>query len=111
MALYRAGRFLAAAEAFHHFAGEHPASGLVDDSTFLEAVCLASAGRQDAAGLAAERHILRFPASFHRKDAAILVARAARARGDCDAARQALAPWLGSPDPAVQQALGSCAPP
>ena len=58
----------------------HPGAPQIEDATFLEAVALARAGRLDAAGNAAEEHLARFPGSFHRKDAMVLIERAARAR-------------------------------
>ena len=70
------------------------------------------AGRGDAAAVVAERHLASFPKSFHRKQAAILVARAAGARGDCDKARTVLQPWLGgAADADATAALGTCASP
>ena len=75
---------------------------------FLQAVSLARAGHVDLAGLAAAKQVERFPQSVHRKDAAILVARAARARNDCEAARRALAPWLREHDASAVQELGGC---
>jgi TolA-binding protein len=110
MGLYRGGQFKAAADAFHRFVTTYPTSGLSDDASFLEASALASAGRSDAAALAAERHLGRFPDSFHRRDDSILIARDARDRGDCDAARRVLAPWLDptKTDGSVLRALGGC---
>ena len=63
-----------------------------------------------AAADLAEQHLARFPASFHRKEAAILVARSHRERNDCAGARAVLAPWLGGTtiDPAVAAAVGRC---
>jgi TolA-binding protein len=87
--------YAAAASAFQTFVLAHPKAPQADDALFLEAASLARAGRPDAAAHAAEDHLARFPASFHKKDAAILVARAARDRGDCTQARSVLAPWLG----------------
>jgi TolA-binding protein len=107
---YRAGRFEHAAELLHAFSLTHPSSSFLDDASFLEASSLANAGRSDAAALLAERHLARFPSSFHRKEAAILVARLRRDRGDCDGARSAVASWLGETprDPRVGAALGGC---
>ncbi len=82
MGLLGAGRNGEAAAALRAFAVAHPDAPQVEDATFLEAVALARAGRTDAAGLAAEQHLARFPSSFHRKEAVILVDRAARLRGD-----------------------------
>jgi len=109
--LYRDGQFEDAAEAFHHFALAHPSSSTADDADFLEAAALARMGRADAAAVVAARHIERFPRSFHRRDSAILVARAARAHDDCQTARTALAPWLGDPEGGLARELGSCAIP
>ena len=98
--------------AFQAFLLAHPAAPQVEDASFLEAVALARAGRVDAASLAAEQHLASFPGSFHRKEASILVARAASQRGDCARARAVLASWLGpSPDADVRAALGSCSQP
>jgi TolA-binding protein len=107
---YRLGRFEQAADLLHAFAMAYPRSALVDDASFLEASSLASAGRADAAALLAERHLVRFPDSFHRKGAAILIARVRRDRGNCDGARTVLAPWLraASSDREVLDVLGSC---
>lgn len=108
--LYQGAHYSEAAEAFAHFASKHPTSSLDDDALFLEALSLASVGRLDAAALVAGEHVQRFPASFHKKDAAILVARAARDRGDCREARRALATWWAAnpEDGAVKAAIGSC---
>ncbi len=108
MGLYRSGRFERAAEAFDRFASGHPGASTVDDALFLQAAALARAGRGDAAALVAAHQIERFPESFHRKDAAILVARAARDRKDCEAARRALGPWLAKHDPDATRELGTC---
>jgi TolA-binding protein len=102
-------RFADAAEAFRDFVAAHPSATQVEDASFLEAIALARTGRTDAAALAAERHIQRFPRSFHRKQAAILIARAARDRGDCDRARSALAPWLAEADGDALAELKTCA--
>jgi len=108
---YRGAHFEEAAELFRAFAVTHPSSSLLDDASFLEASSLASAGRNDAAALLAERHLARFPSSFHRKEAAILVARLRRDRGDCDGARRVAAPWVteSPPDSRIRAALGGCA--
>ena len=110
VAAYRAGRYEEAAELLHAFSLGHASSSFLDDASFLEASSLANAGRHDAAALLAERHLARFPSSFHRKEAAILVARLRRDRGDCDGARKAVAAWMSeSPkDPRVTSALGGC---
>ncbi len=110
--LWQGGRYAAAASAFHAYVVAHPRASQVEDASFLEAASLARAGRPDAAALAAEYHLARFPRSFHHKEAAILIARAARDRGDCAQARAVLAPWLGAPvDPEAVAALRSCASP
>ncbi len=108
---YRLGRFEQAAELLRVFQSANPSSALLDDASFIEASSRASAGQPEAAARLAERHLLRFPASFHHKDAAILVARIRRDRDDCTGARAVLAPWLAKPgsDPAVVSALGRCA--
>jgi hypothetical protein len=100
-----------AASAFHAFLITYPRSAMAEDASFMEAVALARAGRADAAALAAEHHLASFPGSFHRKEAAILVARAATSRGDCGKARAVLAPWPPSSDADVRGALRACAPP
>jgi TolA-binding protein len=69
-------KFADAAVAFHDFVAAHPRSAEAEDASFLEAVALAREGRADAAAQAAECHLKQFPSSFHRKEAAILVARA-----------------------------------
>jgi hypothetical protein len=112
MDLYRGAQYLEAAEAFSRFAAHHRDSGLLEDATFLEALALTKAGRVDAGAAAAWRHIAAYPSSFHKKEASVLVARAARDRGDCEEARRTLMPWLGSdPDATIREALGSCAQP
>jgi hypothetical protein len=73
-------RYEEAAATFHGFVARWPQSSQAEDASFLEAVALARSGRPDAAGLAAERHLTSFPQSFHRKEAAILVERAAALR-------------------------------
>jgi TolA-binding protein len=109
IALWQRHDYAAAAGAFHAFILSHPSASQVEDASFLEAAALARAGRSDAAALAAEDHLARFPRSFHRREAAILVARAARDRGDCAQARTILAPWLGSPaDAEARDAVGQC---
>ena len=106
--LLRNGQYDQAASTFHALAETEPAPQN-DDSSFLEAIALARAGRTDAAALVAERHLASFPSSFHRKDASILVARAASRRGDCIKARAMMAPWMSdSPDANVHTALGPC---
>jgi TolA-binding protein len=112
MDLYRGAHYLEAAESFRRFAAQHRDSGLLEDASFLEAVSLTKAGHVDAGAVAAWRHVTAFPSSFHKKEASLLVARAARDRGDCVEARRSLAPWLGSnPDAAIREALGACAEP
>jgi hypothetical protein len=107
----RDGLYDDAASRFRAFVVAHPGVAEAEDASFLEAVALARAGRTEAAALAGEHHLARFPRSFHAKEAAILVARAASQRHDCDKARRAVAPW-SSVDAAgggdVQAALGSC---
>jgi TolA-binding protein len=80
IALLTAGRNDEAAVALHAFFVSHPDAPQAEDASFLEAVALARAGRIDAAGLVAEDHLARFPSSFHEKEAAQLVERAARWR-------------------------------
>jgi len=109
MGLLRGGRNEEAASAFHAFVLSEPGAPQAEDASFLEAVALARAGRSDAAALAAEHHLAGFPRSFHRREAAILVGRAAVQRGDCGNARAVLAPWTGAkPDPEAHAALRSC---
>jgi hypothetical protein len=104
----RRGQYDEAASAFHALAQAGPATQ-ADDSSFLEAIALARAGRTDAAALVAERHLASFPDSFHQKEASILVARAASQRGDCAKARATMAPWMrASAEPSVRTALGPC---
>jgi FecR-like protein len=106
---FRDGRYDRAAAGFHAFALGHPQAPTAEDASFLEAVSLAQAGRPDAAALAAERHLEGFPRSFRRKEASILVARAASRRGDCDQAFKVLAAWTGtSSDAEIQSALRAC---
>jgi len=112
MKLYRGSRYTEASEAFRQFAVRHRDSGLTEDATFLEALSLTKAGQVDLGSVAAWRHLAEFPSSFHKKEASVLVARAARDRGDCKEARQVLAPWLGSGgDATIREALGACAEP
>jgi TolA-binding protein len=109
MRAFREGRYDRAAAAFHAFALVHPKAPEAEDASFLEAVSLARAGRADAAALAAERHLEGFPNSFRRREASILVARAASRRGDCDQARGVLAAWTSDPpDAEVHAALRAC---
>jgi hypothetical protein len=74
------GRNGEAAAALRAFNVSHPEAPQGEDATFLEAVALARAGRIDAAGLAAEHHLAKFPGSFHRKEALALIERAAHVR-------------------------------
>jgi TolA-binding protein len=107
--LLSAGKYDDAANAFHLFGAGRVPAAQAEDASYLEAVALARAGRLDAAALVAERYLDSFPESFHRKEAAILVARAARMRGDCVKARAALAPWRdGMPDAEAQNVLRMC---
>ena len=107
--LMERGSYAPAADAFRAFGRAYPRAPQAEDASFLEAASLARAGRPDAAARAAEDHLARFPHSFHRKDAAILVARAARDRGDCEQARAVLAPWLNPPDAEATATLRKCA--
>lgn len=75
-----AGDNQGASTALRAFVAAHPDAAQIEDATFLQAVALARAGRVDAAGAAAEEHLARFPSSFHRKEALVLIDRAARAR-------------------------------
>jgi TolA-binding protein len=102
--LLRAGKYDEAASAFHAFEAR-PRATQAEDASFLEAVALARAGRLDAAALVAEHHLESFPQSFHRKETAILVARAASGRGDCDKARAVLVAWLDAMPEAEAKAL------
>lgn len=106
--LFEARRYPEAAIAFRDFMSEHPSSDLGEDATFLEGAALARAGRLDAAALVAEQHLHKFPHSFHRKDASILVARAARDRGDCALAARILEPWVTASDPEAKATLAPC---
>jgi TolA-binding protein len=102
-------QFDRAAAAFHALVLAEPGTPQAQDASFLEAVALARAGRTDAAALAAEHHLAAFPDSFHRKEAAILIARAASQRGDCPKARAIVSAWNdASPDAEVQSAIGRC---
>lgn len=109
MNLYRGGRFEEAAAAFDRFVVSHPAVDTIDDALFLQSASLARAGRGDAAAVVAAHQIERFPSSLHHKEASILVARAARDRKDCDAARRALSPWFATRDAEAIRELGGCA--
>jgi TolA-binding protein len=82
MRLFQNGQYEGAAAAFHAFVLAHSRQPEAEDASFLEAVALAKAGRPDAAALAADRHLESFPRSFHRREASILVARAASVRDD-----------------------------
>ena len=112
MKLYRGARYEEAAVAFRQFGVRHRDSDLAEDATFLEALSLTKAGQIDRGSVAAWRHLAEFPNSFHKKEASVLVARAARDRGDCEEARRSLAPWLASVgDPTIREALGACVAP
>ncbi len=112
MDLYRGGHYGEAAERFRQFAAQHRSSALREDATFLEALTLTKAGHVDAGSVAAWRHLGEFPSSFHKKEASLLLARAARDRGDCLEARRALGPWLSSDaDATIREALGACGGP
>ncbi|HLK37367.1 MAG TPA: FecR domain-containing protein [Polyangiaceae bacterium] len=95
-----------AASAFRAFVRSDPSGEFAEDASFLEAVALARAGRTDAAAVVAEGHLAGYPRSFHRKEAAVLVARAAVLRGDCPAARAVLAPWGG--DAGLRDVMSPC---
>jgi hypothetical protein len=112
VAAYEARDYAAAARRCAAFVAVHPDAPEAEDATFLEASALAHDGRTPAAAAAAERFLARFgEASFHGRDAAILVARAARDRGDCQRARDVLARWTSaSPSPDIASALGPCSP-
>jgi TolA-binding protein len=103
---YRLGRFPEAVRLLRAFVDRYPTSTVLDDAWFIEASSLASEGLAEEAAEVAEAHLARFPTSFHRKQAAILVARGRRDRGDCEGARAALAPWSG--DPSTLSELGRC---
>jgi TolA-binding protein len=109
LGLLSARQFGPSATAFHDFVAAHPNAPQAEDASFLEAVALARAGRADAAALVAERHLQAYPESFHGKDAAILVARSARDRGDCPKVRAVLAAALDARDGAALAAAGACA--
>jgi ferric-dicitrate binding protein FerR (iron transport regulator) len=107
--LLHQGRFDQAASAFHALALAAPGTPQAEDASFLEAVAIARAGRTDAAALAAEHYLASFPDSFHRKEATILVIRAASERGDCGKARAMIASWKNdSLEPNLRSALGPC---
>jgi hypothetical protein len=109
MASYESGHFEQAAQAFHDFCARVRTAPEREDAAFLEAASLARAGHQESAGRVAEDFLRQYPASIHGKQAAVLVSRAARARGDCARARAVLAPWIGTPrDSVIERALGSC---
>jgi TolA-binding protein len=103
---YRLGRFTEASNLLRAFVERYPTSTVLDDAWFIEASSLASAGLPKEAAEVAEAHLARFPTSFHRKQAAILVARGRRDRGDCEGARAALSPWSG--EPSTLSELGRC---
>jgi TolA-binding protein len=112
MRIYRDARYSEAAEGFRQFEAKHRDSSFLDDATFLEALSLTRAGHGDAGAVVAARHLKEFPRSFHAKEAAILVARAARDRGDCESARQSVAPWPSTEDDStIREALGACVAP
>ncbi|HEY6462899.1 MAG TPA: hypothetical protein VIY73_22165, partial [Polyangiaceae bacterium] len=103
------GRSAEAAAALEAFVLAHPGAPQAEDASYLEAVALARAGRSDAAGLAAEQHLRRFPASFHTREAAGLVALAASQRGDCARVHAVVAEWIqGPPGRDAQAALQAC---
>jgi TolA-binding protein len=106
--LWQGHHYTAAATALHAFVLAHPSAPQLEDASFLEAASLAQVGRPDAAALVAEDHLARFPASFHRRDAALLVARAARDRGECAQVKSVLAPWIDS-DTEASQIARECA--
>jgi TolA-binding protein len=109
LGLLRRHRYDQAASAFHAIVLTEPGTAEAEDASFLEAVSLVRAGRTDAAALAAEQHLASFPQSFHRKEAAILMARAANERGDCSKADAILASANGhSVDAELRSALGPC---
>jgi hypothetical protein len=77
MQTYEAGQFEEAAGKFRDFValrGDAPES---EDAAFLQSVSLARAGHRHAAAQVAERYLDRYPRGIHRRDAAIMVARAA----------------------------------
>jgi hypothetical protein len=110
VAAYEAHAYADAARRCSAFVATHPDAPEVEDAAFLEASALAHDGRMPAAAAAAERFLARFGvASFPARDAAILVARADRDRGDCPRAKDVVAPWLSSPpSPDLASALGAC---
>jgi hypothetical protein len=108
---YAAKRYAEAAARFSAFVASHPHAVEAEDASFLEASALAHDGRPAAAAEVAGRFLRTYPTSFHARDAAVLVARDARNRGDCQRARAAVEPWLDSPTPDVVSALGSCTRP
>lgn len=111
VAQFRLGEYASAADAFDAYVTHYPNGSEREDAMYLSAVSLVRAGRADAAARTAEKLLAAFPSSFHAKEASILVARAARDRGDCAKARVVLAPWLGDPGDAEAKAtLRSCAP-
>jgi hypothetical protein len=111
MESYESGRFEEAARRFHSFALRAKQAPESEDAAFLEAVSLARAGRREGAGRVAHHFLEEYPSSIHAKDAAVLVARDARARGDCTSVRAVLIPWLAPPrDPVVTRTLGTCDP-
>lgn len=67
-----------AAKGFERFEVEHPRARQLEDATFLHASALAYAGHDDAAAKLSERFLKQYPTSIHARDAAELVARAAR---------------------------------
>jgi ferric-dicitrate binding protein FerR (iron transport regulator) len=83
MALLLDGHGTEASAAFEAFVTKYPHAPQAEDASYLRAVGLARVGRTQAAAEAAEQHLERFPGSFHRREAAILIAQAASARGDC----------------------------
>jgi hypothetical protein len=110
-AVYGAKRYAEAATRFSAFVSAHPMAVEAEDASFLEASALAHDGRSEAAAKVAEHFLRTYPTSFHARDAAVLVARDARNRGDCVRARAALGPWLDGPTPDVTRALGACIAP
>jgi hypothetical protein len=111
VAAYAAHRYAEAARRCAAFVAAHPNDPETEDATFLEASSLAHGGQGAAAGASAERYLARYGESaFHARDAAVLAARAARDRADCQRARELLALWIPSSDPEVAAALGSCRP-
>jgi ferric-dicitrate binding protein FerR (iron transport regulator) len=112
VSLLRDRKYAEAAAAFDAYLRAHSREPDAEDASYLEAVALAQSGDTQAASRAAERHLAIYPASFHRKEASLLIARIARDHGDCAKARKTLAPWLGSPpDPEATATVRSCADP